>query len=298
MSIPESQLETWAKQGATETPRRLHESISAALKQNWESSTQIPEIYLQGSYKNDTNIYGDSDVDVVVQSNQTFYYDVLSLTEYQQNLFQSTTSPGLYDWDRLRTDVLTALRKRFGTSSVTVGDNCLIVKDSSSRLTADVLVCFQYRKYTSYISSYNYSFIEGVQFFSYDSNRWVINYPKQHYDNGVKKNAQFVTNGWFKPTVRIFKNARTYLINQNIISSKIAPSYFLQCLLYNVPNHLFGYSYNRTFLNILNWLYETDISNSVCQNEQLDLFGDTPEQWSLEDAKRLKNALINLWNDW
>ncbi len=298
MSILESQLETWSKQGAIQTPKKLHEDIRRALKQSWSSTIEFPEIYLQGSYKNDTNIYGDSDVDVVVQSNKTYYYDVSSLPNHQQNLFQSSSTPATYDWDSFRSDVLVALRRYFGDSSVTAGDNCLIIKDGSSRLTADVLVCFQYRKYINYFSSYNENFIEGVHFFSYKGNRWITNFPDPHYKNGVQKNAQFVTNGWFKPTVRIFKNARTYLINKNVISSKIAPSYFLQCLLYNVPDRFFGYSYNRTFLNILTWLYETDISNCICQNGQIDLFGNTPEQWSLGDANILKNALINLWNNW
>ena len=43
-------------------------------------------------------------------------------------------------------------------------------------------------------------------------NRWVINYPKLHYKKGVEKNQN--TDGKYKPTVRMFKNVRTYLIDR------------------------------------------------------------------------------------
>ena len=33
-------------------------------------------IFLQGSYKNDTNVYGDSDVDVVIRLNKSFITDL------------------------------------------------------------------------------------------------------------------------------------------------------------------------------------------------------------------------------
>src|SRR5437870_11381300 len=80
MPIPESQLETWTHQGATTTAKSTHETIRRALAAD---SSPIKdkdfEIYLQGSYKNDTNIRGDSDVDVVVQLNSTFDPSLSSL---------------------------------------------------------------------------------------------------------------------------------------------------------------------------------------------------------------------------
>jgi hypothetical protein len=94
------------------------------------------------------------------------------------------------------------------------------------------------------------------------------------------------------------KNARTKLINDGTITSDLAPSYFVECLLYNVPDDRFVNSYNQTFSNILWYLYESDISTFVCQNEQTKLFGDTPEQWNTNDGKRFIQALITLWNDW
>jgi hypothetical protein len=39
------------------------------------------KIFLQGSYKNDTNVYGDSDVDVVIRLDEIYYTDLDQLPE-------------------------------------------------------------------------------------------------------------------------------------------------------------------------------------------------------------------------
>ena len=84
MPIPESQLKTWSHRGAVRTAKQTHESIRKALEAyNWPSEAQY-EVYLQGSYKNYTNIRGDSDVDVVVQLNSTFSHN---LSEDQKRQF-------------------------------------------------------------------------------------------------------------------------------------------------------------------------------------------------------------------
>ena len=74
MAIPESQLEKWANQGAIITAKSTADSVKNALSSydNWKDGVDF-KVYLQGSYKNSTNIRGDSDVDVVAQLNSTFY---------------------------------------------------------------------------------------------------------------------------------------------------------------------------------------------------------------------------------
>ena len=73
----------------------------------------------------------------------------------------------------------------------------------------------------------------------------VSNYPKQHRENLVAKNQ--ATSEWFKHIVRICKNARQKLIDQGVIAVGVAPSYYIEGLLYNVPDSLFGKSYQQTF---------------------------------------------------
>jgi len=127
-------------------------------------------------------------------------------------------------------------------------------------------------------------------FWSRNDDRQIINYPEFHYDNGVLKHQN--SSKWYKPLVRMFKNMRGY------ISGDSTPSYFLECILYNVPNSNCKTSYQEAFCNIVNWLNKTELDNFVCQNEQLKLFGMTPEQWNKNRAKEFIKNLILLWDNW
>ncbi len=114
MGIPESQFETWSHQGALVTSKATHESIRNALEANASPiKDKNVEVYLQGSYKNDTNIRGDSDVDIVVQLNSTFQHDLSDLSESESLLFNQNYSDAIYGWENFRADVLTALKSSY-----------------------------------------------------------------------------------------------------------------------------------------------------------------------------------------
>jgi hypothetical protein len=301
MPIPESQLETWSHQGAVTTAKSTHESIRTALA---AAASPIRgkdyEIYLQGSYKNDTNIRGDSDVDVVVQLNSTFGYDISGLSIDQVQLFRRAY-PGVaeYQWNHFRADVLAALRSYYGAGAVREGNKSLKLAGGSGRLPADIIPAIHFRKYTYFYGASACAYIDGIQFESRADGRTIVNFPKPHYENGVSKHSARRTNGWYKPTVRVFKSARTYLVNRNSIPDDLAPSYLLESLLYNVPDEKFGGSLQDTFIAAFNWLWSVARAESlICQNEQLKLFGDTPEQWNARKAKQLLDALRELWENW
>lgn len=302
MGIPESQLETWSHQGAVTTSKATHESIRNALDSyEWPEDVKI-EVNLQGSYKNSTNIRGDSDVDIVVQLNSRFAFDISKLSEPEKELhgatYRATYSNATYSWENFRADVLTALRAYYGSSAISEGNKSLKVAGGSGRLPADVVGCLRYLMYQRFQSVDDQRYVEGIAFLALRENRWINNYPKLHYDNGVNKNAHNRTKGRYKPTVRVFKNARTYLVDHDVIAKDLAPSYFLECLIYNVPDEKFGSSYQDTFCDVVNWLLNADFGDFMCQNEQLRLVGSTPEQWSIGNAKRLIQKLIELWNNW
>lgn len=297
MPIPESQLTTWSHQGAVQTSATTRESIYRCL-----TATESPlngkdfEVYLQGSYKNDTNIYGDSDVDVVVQLNSTFQHDLSALAEVEQRSFQSSYSNSTYSWFDFRLDVFTSLQNCYGSAAVSAGNKSIKLAEGPNRRRADVVPCLQYRKYRRFQTTGNQDYVSGIVFYTRDDVRKVINFPKPHYENGVAKHQN--TSQWYKPVVRIFKNMRTYLVDHNMLSKESAPSYFLECLIYNVPNTSFGQSYQNSFCNAVNWLDACNLDNLMCQNGQLALFGNTPEQWSTTSARATLAALIKLWNTW
>ncbi len=295
MAIPKEKLETWSKQGAVSTAKSTADSIRNALSNcgPWPSDIKY-DLYLQGSYRNSTNIRGDSDVDVVIQLNSTnstnsIFYS--NLSEDQKRILGIT--PASYNWEDFRSDVLTKLRKYYGSDQVDEGNKSLKVKASSGRLPADVVVCTQYRGYNS-VSDYDYA--EGMTFWTMSDARQIINFPKLHYENGVQKNQG--TYELYKPIVRMLKNMRTSLVDSGSIESDLAPSYLLECMLYNVPGNKFSGNFQEAFCDIVNWLNEVSFDSFICQNKRLSLFGSTPEQWSQEKASLLVSSLIDYWNNW
>lgn len=306
MSISEMQLQAWSSQGATKTAQITHEYIrnaiaasSSPLIQKGLTEGQDFEIYLQGSYKNTTNIRGDSDVDIVVQLNQVFYSDISALTLHERQQYAAAFSDATYGWSSFRIDVLSALQNYCGWANIdNTGNKSIKLKQTSGRLAADIVPCMQHRKYTSFYSNQGI-FVEGMKFWTQREARPVVNFPKVHFKNGAAKNSASRTNGQYKPIVRMFKNARGSLVNSGTISKDVAPSYFLECLLYNVPDNLFGSNLQQSYLDILVGLFDALPQRSgasfMCQNEQSLLFGDTEEQWSQKPALEILAALTRLW---
>ncbi|MDH2256673.1 hypothetical protein N5K16_16010 [Serratia marcescens] len=108
------------------------------------------------------------------------------------------------------------------------------------------------------------------------------------------------SNKWLKPMVRVLKNLRSKLIADGKLKSGLAPSYYLEGLLYNVPNEKFGTSYADCFVNAMNWIQtEADKDKLVCANEQYYLLWEgTHTSWEKADAEAFIDAAIKMWNEW
>src|SRR3989442_11221434 len=99
LTITESQLETWSHSGAVVTAQATHESVRKALVEGILRERQIDyEVYLQGSYRNTTNIRGDSDVDIVAQLNSSFRSDTSQLPESESAAWQAAYRDSTYGW--------------------------------------------------------------------------------------------------------------------------------------------------------------------------------------------------------
>ena len=292
MTIPENQLEIWAKPGSQAKYKDAHESIRKALEAyDWPNEKPNYEIYLQGSYKNSTTTRSNSDVDVVVQLNSSFSHDFANLKKHEKDALDSYYKNATYHWVDFRSDVFNALNMK-NSLTINQGNKCINVK--TPYLDADVVVCMQHRLYEKYLNFQDQKYIEGIIFNSHD--RWIVNYPKQHYENGTLKSKN--TNGNYYPAVRIFKNIKSQLIDKNIISKDEVPSYFIECLLYNVPYSNFDSNHGITIYNILSYLNQQEIKNFKCQNGIISLFGDSSDQWSITNAKKFVSGAISLWDKW
>jgi hypothetical protein len=53
------------------------------------------------------------------------------------------------------------------------------------------------------------------------------------------------------------------MLREGLLPDGVAPSYFVEGLIYNVPDANFGGNYKDTFVNCFNWLVNTDKSALV-----------------------------------
>lgn len=297
MAIPESQLETWSHQGSIQQSSETYGAIKKALEANTAPyNGKNYKVFLQGSYGNDTNIYAESDVDVVIQLDDVFFSDVTSLSSEDKEAYDQAFVPAAYSYIDYKRDILKALTDRFG-ADVTAGAKALTVAANGNRRKADVIAAMQYRRYTKFKSAYNASYDEGICFFSKD-NEIIANYPRQHSNNLTTKHQ--ATGRWLKPMVRVLKNLRSKLVADGLLKDGAAPSYYLEGLLYNVPVSKFGSSYGDCFVNAINWIQqEADKSKLVCANEQYYLLWEgSSTSWEKTDADAFLAAAIKLWNEW
>lgn len=297
MGIPESQFEVWSHQGSITQSASTYSTIKNALEA--ASSAYYGKnykVFLQGSYGNDTNIYAESDVDVVIRLDDVYYSDVTQLSPEEKDAYDQAFIPATYSYEEYKQDVLTALKDRFG-SDVKAGEKAIAVAANGSRRKADVIAAMQFRRYWKFKSTYDTSYDEGICFFNGAGER-IANYPKQHSENLTTKHQD--SNAWLKPMVRVLKNLRSKLVADGALKAGVAPSYYLEGLLYNVPSEKFGSSYTDCFVGAMNWIQtETDKSKLVCVNEQYYLlWNGSQTSWERDNAEAFIEAAISLWNEW
>lgn len=297
MGISESQLDTWSHQGSVIQSAATYHAIKNALEStNAAYHSKDFKVYLQGSYGNDTNIFAESDVDIVIQLDDVYFSDLTLLTPADKLAYYQAFVPATYSYYQYRNDVVGALTGRFG-ADVRNGYKAIAIAANGNRRKADVIPAMQFRRYWKFRSAFDSTYDEGICFFTPDGQQ-IVNYPKQHSENMTIKHQ--ASNAWLKPMIRILKNMRRKLVADGVLSVDVAPSYYLEGLLYNVPPEKFGQSYEDSFVNAINWLQsEADKSELVCANEQYYLLRDgTPTSWEPTNAEALLQAVIKQWNEW
>ena len=257
------------------------------------------EVNLQGSYKNDTNIFARKR-DVLVELTSAIHHNSTRLTEREQAHFRlKRQTPPRVTYGQFREMVSQALHDRFGWNSVRETPSGKAFKVTTPYRAADVVVCHTFFDYLTYpIAGYGLpARVKGVVFYAPVAQRWIVNYPQLHYLGGVAKNKR--TTGRFKRTVRLFKNLRAELVDRGSISEDLATSYFIECLIYNCGDPCFRASLSETLGRIVMDLFQAYFSGRWtafrCLNEQLPLFGNSPEQWSLDKAIAFWTALVRYW---
>jgi hypothetical protein len=292
--IAESQLDIWASQGPTtqftDTYNRIRTNL---LEKGAPYPLAATEVSLQGSYKNDTNVYGDSDVDIVLCHTGAFYTDLSRLSAEDKRAYDATTGGTVsYAYNEFKRDATAYITRLY--NNVNAGKKALhIPGGNTGRRNADVLIASQFRRYYAFKSWQNQRYDEGVCFFPAGS-PMIENFPQQYSDNCTKKHQN--TNSYLKPMVRIFKNMRNTMIGKGLLAVGVAPSYFIEGMLYNVPDDKFGGSYQDTWVECFNHIVTADRDKLVTANYMHWLVRDnSPTSWPVASFNTFAAALKNYW---
>ena len=296
MTIPESQLETWSHQGTVPQSSATYHTIKGVLESpSAPYAGRAARVFLQGSYGNDTNIYAESDVDVVIRLDDIYFFDLEDLPPDERAAFEKARTPVTYAYKDFRRDVLATLTKAYG-NAVTDGTKAIAIAAAGSRRKADVIVAAQHRRYLRYRGLSDQRYDEGIGFIDKAGQR-ITNYPRQHSENLTTKHQS--SSRRLKPMIRIFKNLRSRLVDEQQIAPGMAPSYYLEGLLYNVPDSEFTSSFQTTVANCLTWILKADRTKFVCANEQYRLFhASSPVTWRAGQCEQFLAASVKLWNEW
>jgi len=251
------------------------------------------EVFAQGSYRNNTNVRLESDVDICVRLMDTFspnYIHANGLTNELLGFIDST-----YTYPRFKNDVERALKNKFGIESVRRGNKAFDIHANSYRVDADVVACLEHRLYTLQKSNGEYFYHSGAELRP-DNGMPIVNWPHQHYENGVSKNN--ATGYRFKYLVRGLKRLRNEMVENGIESAKPISSYLIECLVWNSSNDSFGHTdYLDDAKSILAHTYNATITEASSKewlevNKIKYLFHVT-QPWTLDQAHEFMGSAWN-----
>lgn len=259
--VSDEQLIEWSTSGKNE----LESNAYNRFKEVIYACFDVDDIFLQGSYANSTEVPSSSDIDIVVVCKGPRY--------------------GTYTWESRLKKVKYQLYnsiKNYHNFHFEMGKKTIKYNGSSKYSPTDILPCISY---------INTNGEQGIVFYDHRNHRLVFNYPKQHKANGIAKNER--TQGEFKRIVRVFKNVRDSMIDDGTIRENLAPSYFVECLLYNVPDSCYTEYIPDSFHKVLKWLAYNKrlIPQMRCQNGIQSLFNGY-SGWGLGNCYMFIDAIV------
>ena len=265
--LSKDKLNNYSKQGNTLKFKNIYNELKSFLEKNISEKYNF-EIYLQGSYGNDTNIEIDSDVDIVIELTSIFSYDISKLSSNDIEKFNKNFTNATISLNEFKQHIINILnRSQYNFIEKT---KCIKII-SGTPLNADLVICNTYRKYKSYDK-----YIKGIKL-----KESTISYPKLHKKNLTLKNQ--VSND-LKETIRIFKNFKldfcdSYIKNENNNIS----SYFVESLIFNVPDSYFNeFNLTNRINNIITYLFDNQHNFNYMKTpcNQKNLFGNSKDQWA------------------
>lgn len=285
----EAQFRQWASPpGKTEKTRcdNAASAIRNAINASETLKARGISVFAQGSYRNNTNVRKNSDVDIGIVCTDTFFYDLPE--GFTKEQFRIT--PATYQYYEFKNDVETALGNYFGRKAVTRGNKSFDIHETSYHVEADLAPFFEHRRFRASGDA-----LKGVELQPDNGSARIINWPEQHYENGVQKNIDTGTR--YKSIVRVLKALSNEMTVAKIPEGSI-PGFLIECLVWNVPNSYFqNEKYTDDVRESLISLYHNTKEEAPCKewgevNELKYLFRPT-QKWTREQAN---SFVLAAWN--
>ena len=284
----ENTFRNWASPPAKTEQERCENAENAirnAIKASPLLRRRDIKVFAHGSYQNNTNVRQDSDVDIGILCYDTFFYKYFG--DYDGSDLQIT--PSTYHYSQFKNEVEQALVDYLGASSVKRGNKAFDIRENSYHVDADVAPFFEHRRYST-----NGNYLSGVELRPDNGNPLkIINWPEQHYENGVSKNN--ITGKRYKALVRILKKLCNEMADNGMATAKPIPGFLNECLVWNVPDSSFGnYSYVNDVRNCLAYLFNNTLSYEKCSEwgevSELKYLFRASQKWTWQQAHSFISA--------
>jgi hypothetical protein len=242
------------------------------------------KVFAKGSYANNTNVRSDSDVDIAVKCTDVLYWKESEKGDRTPGkLYEGIWTPA-----KLRAELVTAMNTKFPGQVDSSGSTAIQINSSSSRVDADAVPCFSYCYYMKYGTR------DGTKIFKTDGSS-IVNYPVQQMENGTAKNK--ATGYAYKKGARLLKRIENVMAADGTFRE--LPSFFMECLAYNCPDHVFSLStWTERLRTMLFYIWdnlqgdEPDEGRWLEVNECFFLF-HTDQKWTREDGREFAKAAWN-----
>ena len=293
MNISEDSFVSWSKgPGQTEAGKcsNAETAVRKAIKASEQLAALDVSVFAQGSYSARTNVRQNSDVDICVRYNSTFFtcYPRWHVSRNRSGTFRAR-------WRSLtsRCMVQKALEDYFGKTGVTRGNKAFDVHANTYHIDADVVPTFEHRRYTGRKNADgSHHYLSGVAF-DPDSGSRVINWPEQTYNNGVERNT--ATGRKYKRVIRILKRLRDRMQDEDVAIAKKTPSFLIECLAWNADIDAFN---KDTYTAIVRHLL-ADWWNRTRKDDDCSEWGEVNElkflfrlaqPWTRQEANKFLQA--------
>ncbi len=290
MTALEDKLKGWTGRSSNseqEKQDRAERMVQEAVQSHSAFDGVGLSVFAKGSYKNNTNVRSDSDVDIAVQCTEACYREGAK----PGVLPSSVDYTGIWTPSKLRQELVAALEAKFPQQVDISGSTAIRIDANTARVDADIVPCFNYRYYYSQTS-----WIDGSRVFKKDL-KHLNNYPDQQYAKGVDKNTR--TSKSYKSAVRIMKRVENAMLDAKV--HREVPSFFVECLVYNVPDAiLLRSTWTETIKGVISHIFHeldgaepAETSSRWLEVSECKYLFHSSQTWTRQDGRDFAKAAWN-----